>query len=157
MLAAFLTTIFFSLSAISGRRLSNHLSGTLANLFRLLLAAALLGAWSHGFGFGIGGAAFPVLFLSGCVGFGVGDLALFQAYPRIGTRRTTVMVQCLAVPFAALAEWAWLGTAPTFAQAGFGLLILLGVGIALMPGRSEAQPVHGLAAGIFFGALAALC
>jgi drug/metabolite transporter (DMT)-like permease len=156
MLAAFLTTIFFSFSAISGRRLSNHLSGTQANLFRLLLAAVLLGVWSHCFGFGIGGPVFPVLFLSGCVGFGIGDLALFQAYPRIGTRRTMVMVQCLAAPFAALVEWAWLGTAPTAVQAGFGLVILAGVGIALMPGKLEAQPTHGLTAGVLFGMLAAI-
>ena len=99
----------------------------------------------------MGGPAFPRLFLSGCVGFGIGDLALFQAYPRIGSRRTMVMVQCLAAPFAALAEWAWLGTAPTPAQ-------------TLLRGRDsrrrrrgadarrdEAQPAHGLIAGILFG------
>jgi hypothetical protein len=55
MLASFLTTILFSLSAISGRRLSLHLHGTKANLLRLSLGALLLGAWSHVFGFGVGG------------------------------------------------------------------------------------------------------
>src|ERR1017187_3240123 len=156
MLAAFLTTMFFSLSAIFGRRVANFLPGTVANLCRLLLCAALFGVWSHGFGFGISGNAFPILFLSGCGGFGVGDLAMFQAYPRLGTRRTMVMVQCLAAPLAALAEWAWLGHAPTLAQAGWGALILAGVGVALMPGKAEAQPTHHPGAGIFFGALAAL-
>jgi drug/metabolite transporter (DMT)-like permease len=156
MLAAFLTTMLFSLSAISGRRLANFLPGTLANLTRLLLSATLLGLWSHLFGFGISGAAFPILFLSGCVGFGVGDLAMFQAYPRIGTRRTTVLIQCLAAPFAALTEWSWLGHAPTLAQAGWGALILVGVGVALMPGKAEAPPTHGLTTGICFGVLAAL-
>jgi drug/metabolite transporter (DMT)-like permease len=156
MLAAFMTTMLFSLSAISGRRLSNHMGGTQANLTRLLLAATLLGLWSHVFGFGLGRNVFWILFLSGCVGFGVGDLALFQAYPRIGTRRTVVLTQCLAAPFAALAEWVWLGHAPTLAQAAFGLLILAGVAVALMPGKAEAQPTHGLTAGILFGILAAL-
>jgi drug/metabolite transporter (DMT)-like permease len=156
MFASFLTTILFSFSAVSGKRLANYLRGTQANLLRLLLAAAFLGAWSHTFGFGIGGAAFPVLFLSGCVGFGMGDLALFQAYPRIGARRTMVLVQCLAAPFAALTEWAWLGYAPTIAQAAYGTLILVGVGVALMPKKSEAEPTHGLTAGILFGLVAAL-
>jgi drug/metabolite transporter (DMT)-like permease len=156
MFAALLTTLLFSLSAVSGRRLSNYLSGTLANLLRLLLAAAVLGAWAHAFGFGISGAAFPVLFLSGCVGFGMGDLALFQAYPRLGARRTMVLVQCLAAPFAALTEWAWLGQSPTLAQAGYGTLILAGVGVALLPKKSEAEPTHGLTAGIIFGLIAAL-
>lgn len=157
MLAAFLTTILFSLSAVSGRRLSNYLSGTQANLIRLTLAAALLGACLYLLGLSTGGAAFSFLFLSGCIGFGVGDLSMFQAYPRIGTRRTMVMIHCLAAPFAAVAEWAWLGHAPTFVQAGFGALILAGVGIALMPGKAEERPPHGLAAGIFFGILSALC
>ena len=35
MLAAFLTTILFSLSALSGRRLAHYVSGTQANLLRL--------------------------------------------------------------------------------------------------------------------------
>ena len=156
MLAAFLTTILFSLSAISGRRVANHLSGTQANLVRLIMAALLLGTWSHLFGFGLGRVSFPILFLSGCVGFGIGDLALFQAYPRIGTRRTSVMILCLSVPIAALTEWAWLGNAPTLAQSAYGILILIGVGVAVAPGKADAQPIHNLPAGIFFGVLAAL-
>jgi drug/metabolite transporter (DMT)-like permease len=157
MLAAFLSTILFSLSAVTGRRLSNYLTGTKANLVRLLIAAVFLGIWSHFFGFGLAGKAFPILFLSGCIGFGVGDLALFQAYPRIGARRTIVIIQCLAAPFGALLEWGWLGHAPTLAQAAYGFIILAGVGIAVMPRKEEAQPVHGLTAGILFGLLAAFC
>jgi drug/metabolite transporter (DMT)-like permease len=156
VLAALLTTVLFAFSAISGRRLAHYLRGTQANLTRLLFAAALTGVWSHWFGFGLHGAACPVLFLSGCVGFGVGDLALFQAYPRLGSRRTMVLVQCLAAPFAALAEWLWLGHIPSPAQGGFGVLILVGVGAALMPRRAEMQPIRGLAVGTLFGILAAL-
>jgi drug/metabolite transporter (DMT)-like permease len=157
MFAAAIATVLFSLSAICGRRLSHWVTGTRANLARLSLAALLLGLWSHLFGFGMTGAAFPLLFISGCIGFGVGDLALFQAYPRLGARRTMVLVQCLAAPFGTLLEWGWLGHAPTLAQAGFGILILAGVGFALMPRKAEAQPTHGLAAGIFFGTVSALC
>ncbi len=155
MVAAFLATILFSLSAIYGRRLGHYVGGTLANIFRLLFAAVLLGAWSHLFGFGLGGAAFPLLFLSGCIGFGLGDLALFQTYPRIGVRRAMVLVQCLAAPFGALIEWAWLNHAPTFAQAVYGAIILAGVGVALLPGKADAEPTHGIRAGILFGTLAA--
>src|ERR1700761_8489196 len=135
MLAAFLATIFFSLSAITGRRLSHFVSGTRANLARLSVACIFLGAWSHLFGFGIGGAAFPILFFSGCVGFGIGDLSMFQAYPRIGARRTIVLIQCLAAPFGGLIEWLWLHHAPTLPQAFYGAVILLGVAIALMPAK----------------------
>jgi drug/metabolite transporter (DMT)-like permease len=157
MFAAFLTTLLFSLSAVSGRRLVARLSGTQANLSRLLVAALVTGLWAHLAGFGLGGAAFPLLFLSGCIGFGIGDLALFQSYPRIGTRRTMVMVQCLAAPLAALTEWVWLGDVPTARQALCGAIILLGVGIALMPSRHDSHPVVDLRTGIFFGFIAALC
>ncbi|HET7623797.1 MAG TPA: DMT family transporter [Verrucomicrobiae bacterium] len=157
MLAAFLTTILFSLSAISARRLSHFVNGTEANLVRLLFVAVLLGLWTHFATAGISGAAFPLLFASGCIGFGVGDLAMFQAYPRIGARRTIVLIHCLAAPFGAIAEWLWLGHAPTPAQAGFGILILVGVAVALLPRKADAQPIHGLSVGISFGILSALC
>lgn len=157
MFAAILTTLLFSLSALSGRRLSNYLPGSLANLVRLMVAAALVGAYAHLYGFGVSGPAFMLLFISGCIGFGIGDLALFQAYPRIGTRRTMVLVQCLAAPIAALTEWAWLGTVPSPGQSLCGAIILAGVGVALMPGRDEAGPTNGLIVGSLFGILAALC
>lgn len=157
MLAAFLATILFSLSAITGRRLSNYISGTQANVVRLLIAATVLGTFSHLFGFGLGGPVLPVLFISGCVGFGIGDLSMFQAYPRIGARRTIVLIQCLAAPFGALIEWLWLHHSPTPKQAFYGAVILLGVAVALMPGKKEAQPTHGLTAGILFGILAGFC
>jgi drug/metabolite transporter (DMT)-like permease len=157
MLAAFLATILFSLSAISGRRLSHYISGTQANLTRLIFAALVLGTFSHLFGFGLGGGAFPVLFLSGCLGFGIGDLSMFQAYPRIGARRTIVLIQCLAAPFGAVIEWLWLHHAPTPGQAFYGVVILAGVGIALVPSKNEAQPTQGLLAGTLFGILSGFC
>ena len=155
MFPALLTTGLFALSAMAGRRLPHFFSGTQANLARLLLAATLLGLWSHFFGFGLGGAAFPWVLLSGCVGVGVGDLAMLQTYPHLGARRTMVMIQCLAVPLATLIEWAWLGHAPTLRQTGFAIMILAGVGLAMLPAKT-AEPTHGLKAGLFFGFIAAL-
>ena len=155
MLAAVLTTLLFSLSAIFGRRLSHCLGGTQANLGRLVLAAAILGLWCHVWGGGIHGSAFPILFLSGCVGFGLGDLAMFQAYRRIGAQRTVVIIQCLAAPLGTLAEWLWLAHAPTLAQAIYGTVILAGVGIALLPSTSSLPMQRGALPGILFGMLAA--
>lgn len=155
MFPALLATVLYAFSAVAGRRLYHFFAGTQANFFRLIMAASLLGSWSHLFGFGLHGAAFPLLFLSGCAGFGLGDLCGLQTYPHLGARRTMVMIQCLAVPLATLIEWFWLGHAPTLVQAGFAILVLTGVGIALLPTKSD-EPTHGLKAGIFFGSLAAL-
>jgi drug/metabolite transporter (DMT)-like permease len=157
MLAAFLATVLFAFSAISGRRLAHYVTGTQANVVRLILASVILGTLALLFGKAVRGDTFPMLFLSGCVGFGVGDLAMFQAYPHLGSRRTMVMIQCLAAPFGALVEWLWLSHAPTLIQAIYGAIILVGVGLALMPRKDEAQPTHGLTAGILFGALSAFC
>lgn len=157
MWIAVLTTLLFALSALSGKRLSHHVPGSEANVVRLLLAAAVLGGFAHVWGFGLGGPAFWWLVVSGCIGFGIGDLALFQAYPRIGSRRTMVLVQCLAAPIAAATEWAWLGTAPGGWQMVCGVVILAGVGIALLPGKGAAGPVNGLLVGTLYGLLAALC
>ncbi len=155
MLPAFLTTIFFSISAVCATRTAKLMGGTEANFWRLLFAAVLLAIWSHAFGVGLTGSALPWFFLSGCVGFGVGDLALFQALPRIGSRLTVLLVQCLAAPFAAFIEWLWLGTTLSLAQLFCGLTILAGVSLALSPSRHLNLEPKQFLPGILFGVLAA--
>ena len=63
----------------------------------------------------------------------VGDLALYEALPRLGSRLTLLLSQCLAAPLGALIEWLWLGTTLTVAQILAGLVILVGVVVALAP------------------------
>ncbi len=157
MLAAFLTTVLFSISAVCGHRTAKLLGGTEANFWRLCLAAALLAIYAHAFGPGLHSAAWPTFFLSGCIGFGVGDAALFQALPRLGSRLSVMLVLCLSAPIAAVIEWLWIGTRLSASQIGYGLMILAGVAIALSPGkhlnlsRAEAVP------GTLFGLVAAFC
>src|SRR5262249_13453412 len=86
MLPAFLTTILFAISAVSANRSTRLMGGIAANFWRISLATILLGLWAHTVGSGIAGKAFPCFLLSGCVGFGLGDLALYQALPRLGSR-----------------------------------------------------------------------
>lgn len=155
MLPALLTSVLWAGSSLAGRHLPVFFGGTQANVIRLLLAATLLGAYSELFGFGLHGPAYFWLFLSGAVGFGLGDLSMLQTYPHLGARRTMVMVQCLAVPFATLIEWLWLHQVPTGKDALYAVVILTGIGIAIMPAKSD-EPTHGLKIGIFFGLLAAL-
>lgn len=155
MFPAILTSLLFACSGMAGRRLPQFFSSTQANFFRLLLAGSLLGTCSLALGAQFHEMVFPLLFLSGCVGFGLSDMAMLQTYPHLGARRTMVMVQCVAVPLATLIEWAWLGHAPTLGEAGFAIMVLVGVGLAMLP-SSAAEPTHGLAVGIGFGLLAAL-
>jgi uncharacterized membrane protein len=123
MLAAVLTTVFFSLSAIFAARSVRAVGATRANLGRLAFAAVALGIVAHGWGGGLGGAGREWLFWSGVVGMGLGDLAVFAALPRLGTRLTVLMTQCVAAPLAAVAEYLWLGTTLSVAQITSGILL----------------------------------
>jgi drug/metabolite transporter (DMT)-like permease len=135
MFPAFLTTILFSISAVCAQRTSRTLGGVEANFWRLLLATALLGLWAHIAGNGISGKAFPFFLLSGFLGFGIGDMALYQALPKLGSRLSILLVHCIAAPVAAATEWFWLGTPMSGPQIAGAALILSGVALALAPGR----------------------
>ena len=86
------------------RTLAHGLLGAgTANLCRLTLATACLALWAHTFGGGFTGAGLPWLFLSGVVGFGMGDLALYGAYCRLGPRLGVLLCLCLAASLGGLA------------------------------------------------------
>jgi drug/metabolite transporter (DMT)-like permease len=156
VLAALLTTILFSISAVCGHRSARLIGGTEANFWRAALATVFLAIWSYGFGAGLEGVAFAYFLLSGIVGIGIGDVAFFQALPRLGPRLSVLLVHCLTAPLGALVEWLWLGTTLTWRQVLFGVITLSGVGIALAPGRRLRLTRRELAIGIAAGVLAAL-
>lgn len=155
MLPAILTTLFFSVSAVAAARMTRLLPPVEANLWRICLATTLLGLWAHSFGQGFGGVSLPYFLLSGCVGFGIGDLFLYQAFPILGSRLCMIMVHCLAAPISATVEWAWLGTKLTPAQVGSTMLILVGVAVALAPKEHLHLKPRTLLWGIFCGLIAA--
>ena len=156
MLSAFIAACLFSASIIAADRSARLLGSHAANFWRVVVAVLLLGFWAHGFGRGLGGGVFLLFFLSGCIGFGFGDMALFLALLRLGPRLSALMINCLAAPFAAAIEWAWLGTRLSLVQSLCGVLILGGVALALLPERRQTTPRGARAAGIGFGIIAAL-
>lgn len=156
MFPAFLTVGLFSLSAIFATRASRLMGGTEANFWRLSLATLLLAIVSETRGVGLGGPAFPLFFLSGLIGFGGGDLALFQALPRLGSRLTMMLVHCLAAPLASLIEYFWLGTTLTGREVICGAVILGGVSLALAPGEHLNLTPGRRVVGTCFGIAAAL-
>jgi len=158
MIPSVIATFLFSLSILCGHRAAKMTGGVEANFWRLACSAVILGLWSFGFGSGLGGAAFPWFFLSGIIGFGIGDVALYQALPRLGASLTSTMTQCLAPPFAALTEWLWLGTAINWRESIAILVILAGVALALVPtsaGSRTGKREISLA-GFLWGLVAAL-
>jgi drug/metabolite transporter (DMT)-like permease len=156
VLFAFLTTILFSISGVCAQRTSRALGGVEANLWRVILATIFLGLWAHTAGQGLAGKALPVFLWSGVLGFGVGDVALYQALPRIGSRLSILLVHCLAAPVAAASEWWWLGTGMSRVQIVAGALILSGVALALAPGRHLQVSRKTFWTGVALGVLAAI-
>ena len=156
MFAALLTTLLFSISAICGHRTSTRMGGVEANFWRIVGAMFFLAIWANTLGAGTRGAGFPIFVLSGLAGIGLGDTAYFQALPRLGSRRTVLLTQCLIAPFAALTEWLWLGTRLDFAEIVCVTVMLAGVIVALAPEDHLKITPRRFWTGILASAIAAL-
>ncbi len=137
-------------------RSAKLIGGSSANLFRMLIAAILLGIWAHNFGHGLGGAALPWFIGSGLVGFGLGDVAMFAALQRIGPRLTMLLTHCIAAPLATFTEWVWLDSKLSGSQIFCAIVILAGVALALAPDRGEAIPRKTFWIGVVFGLFSAM-
>jgi len=140
MLAAVLTAFCFALSAVTGQKVAVRLGAMWGNLLRLVIAALVLGAvvlavWPET----LRAQSFCWFFLSGLVGFGLGDVALFLAYERLGSRLTILLNLCLAPVFAMALEWLWLGNALGYRVVLCVGMILAGVTMALRPGTDHRQ------------------
>jgi drug/metabolite transporter (DMT)-like permease len=156
MLAACLTTLLFSISVICAQQSTKVMGGNEANFWRLALATCLLGIYAGTFGQGIGGVAFPMFLFSGLIGVGLGDVALFQALPRLGSRLTLLILQCLSAPFAAFFEWIWLGTRLNAGQFACIGIILTGVAVALLPDKKSPPKITDWRNGLWICIISAL-
>jgi drug/metabolite transporter (DMT)-like permease len=142
MIAAILTTLFFAFSAVTGQRVAVMLGGAWGNLMRLGLATIVLGLLVAIFTpDAIRWPSFQWFFVSGLIGFGLGDVALFTAYERIGSRLTILLNLCLAPLFAMVLEWLWLGNGVGPRVVVCALLILAGVVMAIRPGSKSRSKV----------------
>ena len=156
MFAASLATVLFALSSVAAKRSVTLLGPATANLIRISLATLILGLLAHTLGVGLGGPSFGWFLVSGIIGFGICDTAIFLALPRLGAQLTSLMVQCLAAPVAALTEWLWLGTRLGQGQLLAGAVILAGVAVALFPGRQRSPAAHAGWLGLALGSIAAV-
>ena len=155
MFASFLAAFFFALNATCASHSVRASGAVRANLGRLLVATAVLGLFAHTLGYGFASVSVGWFLLSGVIGMGLGDLGVYAALPLLGSRLTVLMTQCLAAPIAALGERLWLGTRLTALQVLWGLVILAGVAVAIMPSKSSPPRVRVRPIGFLFGLVAA--
>lgn len=155
MIFALGATFFFSLSAVLSARMVGHISIPQASFWRMVVACTVLSIISFTVGVGFGGGAFFWFFLSGMVGFGVGDLAGLTSIRHLGPRLGVMIIQCLAAPIAALVEWLWLDTTLTWGAVLSDVVILSGICIALSPRHVSIAEGRSLPLGVWAGILGA--
>ena len=155
MLFALLAAFLFACSGVCAQRTSSMIGPVKANALRLAFATLVLGiwVWLTG-GVDLHTTAASRLFLSGLVGFGLGDMALFFALPRLGARLTLLINLCTAPVFGLTGDWLLLGTRLEPFHALSCAVILLGVSQALLAKKGGTAPGVSRAAG-FLAALIA--
>jgi drug/metabolite transporter (DMT)-like permease len=133
MIPAFLAATFFAASATTGRVLAGIFSnGAQVNLYRLIISSVVLGCWALTTGNGLFGPGWLTLWVSGFIGFGLGDVALFHSLRSLGARLTVMLIHCLATPMAGLMEWVFIGTRIRPVEGFVTFFILAGVLVALL-------------------------
>lgn len=152
---AFLTALLFAWSVSCARQSTHHHGPDLANAGRIVIALAVIGSWALLSGRDCIAPGWQWLVLSGALGLGLGDIALFNALPRIGPALTILLMQCLAAPFALAIEYLLLGTTIRWAQAGAATVILAGVVVALGAPSEGSDDRRQRRIGIALGVLAA--
>lgn len=157
MIGALLTCLFWAFSAICGQRAARKLGSLRANIVRLLIALVVLG----GLTFAIYPNSFHKetfwwLIVGGVLGFGIGDVALYLALARIGSRLTVLITFCVAPVFGVVGDWLAFGEGPTFVQAAAAVLMIEGVCFAMKPTSPLAErygnPTFGLVCAFFAAA-----
>ena len=157
MIFAITTAFLFAFSAICNTRVSRAMDQITANLLRLTTAAILLGIitflfYPESFQF----EASLWLALSGLIGFGIGDIALFIALSRIGSRLTILINFCTATVIGAFADKLLLNDSISFRTWSFICLVLVGLIIALLPTKRSLNFLKGKGLGMITALIAGI-
>jgi len=161
--AALLASTAWAFGGLISAKPSRVLGGARFTRARMGLVTVILalGGWLAGGWSTVERSDLWPLILSGLIGLGIGDVALFEAFARLGPRRTGMLFTTTA-PMAALLSAIFLGERFS-AQVIIGsLLVLVGIVFAIAfgtkPGQSHTwEDVKGdFRVGILFGLLGAL-
>ncbi len=158
-IAALLTAFCWSLSSIIFTAAGKRLGALQVNLYRLPLAVFLLGVtyWGIGGTLQVPVEAMLYLAVSGIIGLAIGDSFLFEAFVRIGSRLSMLLLS-LSPPMTALLAFIFLGERlKPLAIVGIGITVL-GVSwvVAERTPTSVRQNRRISVTGVLFAILAAL-
>lgn len=154
---AITTALLFAFSAICNTRVSRVMNQITANLIRLTLSTVILGIITCIYfpdSFHI--YASSILFLSGLIGFGIGDIALFFALSKIGSRLTILINFCTATVIGAFADIIFLKESMKLKTWLFIFLILTGLTLAFFPDKKQNHSHKKLKLGIIAAFIAGI-
>jgi drug/metabolite transporter (DMT)-like permease len=146
-IAALLTAVFWTVTALSFEAASKKIGSLAVNLLRLIVGFAFLSVFAYFYR----GMIFPVdaglrtwlwLILSGLIGFVFGDLCLFQAFVVIGAR-ISMLIMALAPPITALVSWIILGETLTLWNFIGMVVTITGIAIVVLT-RDGEDAVNGV-------------
>jgi drug/metabolite transporter (DMT)-like permease len=133
-LAALLTAVFWTITALTFEAASRKIGSLVVNLLRLVIGFGFLTLFVYLYrGYLLPVDATPrawfYLTLSGLIGFVFGDLCLFQAFVVVGAR-ISMLLMALAPPMTALIGWIVLGETLSW-KSWIGMILTIS-GIALV-------------------------
>jgi drug/metabolite transporter (DMT)-like permease len=161
-LAALLTSLCWSFSAIGFTKSSQQVGSQITNRVRVLLAMLMLvlidtALYGQPIPLHAGASRWVWLGVSGVIGLSLGDAFLFQAYREIGARLGLLLLS-LAPVFGAAIAWVFFGQALSLLQIAGVVVTLAGI-IWVVLARPEEGDKHAsrvTGRGVLFGTLAAL-
>ncbi|MEI6062752.1 MAG: DMT family transporter [Bacteroidota bacterium] len=139
--AALLTTVFWTITALSFETASKRIGSMHVNLLRLGLATVFLTVFSY-FHRGLflpldaDAHTWTWLAISGLVGFVIGDFCLFKAFTITGAR-VAMLMMTLAPVFAAFAAWIILGEVMSVKSLMAMLITLTGIALVIFTRTPE--------------------
>ena len=148
-IAALLTAVFWTITALSFEAASKRIGSLAVNLLRLIVGFAFLCVFTYIYR----GLFLPVdadlrtwlwLILSGLFGFVFGDLCLFQAFVVVGAR-ISMLIMALAPPMTALISWIILGETLTLWNFIGMVVTISGIAMVVLTrdGEENAEGIRG--------------
>lgn len=156
MLPALATTFLFALTAVCATQAAVKVGSHQANFIRLVLALFLLGIWHLMAGKPVPWFPKMEFMLAGAIGFGIGGMCMFQAFPRIGSTLSLLVVECASAVFSMILGWIWLKQGVSHFQLIFALFSIGGVIVGLFPREIPQSTIPVIRAGVFFTIAASL-
>lgn len=161
-IAAIVTAICWTITAVSFEAAGKKIGSLSVNFIRLIIAFGIISFYnlfSRGLIFPTDASAksWLFLFISGLIGFVIGDMFLFEAYVEIGSR-ISLLIMAASPPITAIAGYFILGERITLFQMAGMFVTIAGIAmVILVKGDSSTKvkfshPVRGLVFA-FLGAL----